>query len=329
MSELTRITRRKSENFTVIDNTILKDRNLSCKAKAIHTTVMSLPDDWNFSIKGLCVLFIEGERAIRAGMKELIEAGYCKYSKIKTEKGYFIHDYKFFENPLMQNAHVENAHVQNAHLQNARVQNSYINKELIDKELNNQELKNKETNNIFTAYESGEQKTLFSKGSRREEEILSRKEKDRELQEQKENVPPRAIHIGESKGLEVEKPGVKVWNVYKKAFSNRYGVEPVRNAKVNAICAKFGQSLPLEEVEGVVEFYLSHNNYFYVSNAHPLEIMLKDIQKIRMEWFTNRKITKTYVQSVESRDEVEDRAERAYQIYKDRQNKKEGMRNAG
>ncbi len=149
MAELNRIVRKKNDNFTIVDNTILKDKNVSMKAKALHITVMSLPSDWNFSISGLVSIFKEGERAIRSGIQELIEFGYCNFTKVKGDKGYFIYQYEFLEqqNPLMQNAHVENAqsvenaHVQNADVENADVQNSYIYKELINKEFTDQELK--------------------------------------------------------------------------------------------------------------------------------------------------------------------------------------------
>ncbi len=149
MAELNRIIRKKNDNFTIVDNTILKDKNVSMKAKALHITVMSLPSDWNFSISGLVSIFKEGERAIRSGIQELIEFGYCNFTKVKGDKGYFIYQYEFLEqqNPLMQNAHVENAqsvenaHVQNADVENADVQNSNIYKELINKEFTDKELK--------------------------------------------------------------------------------------------------------------------------------------------------------------------------------------------
>ena len=154
MAELNRIIRKKNDNFTIVDNTILKDKNVSMKAKALHITVMSLPSDWNFSISGLVSIFKEGERAIRSGIQELIEFGYCNFTKVKGDKGYFIYQYEFLEqqNPLMQNAQsVENAHVQNADVhfadvenadvENADVHNSHIYKELINKEFTDKELK--------------------------------------------------------------------------------------------------------------------------------------------------------------------------------------------
>ncbi len=130
MAELNRIVRKKNDNFTIVDNTILKDKNVSMKAKALHITVMSLPSDWNFSISGLVSIFKEGERAIRSGIQELIEFGYCNFTKVKGDKAH------------VENAQsVENAHVQNADVENADVQNSYIYKELINKEFTDQELK--------------------------------------------------------------------------------------------------------------------------------------------------------------------------------------------
>ena len=137
MAELNRIIRKKNDNFTIVDNTILKDKNVSMKAKALHITVMSLPSDWNFSISGLVSIFKEGERAIRSGIQELIEFGYCNFTKVKGDKGYFIYQYEFLEqqNPLMQNPLMQNADVENADVQNSHIYKELINKEFTDKEL--------------------------------------------------------------------------------------------------------------------------------------------------------------------------------------------------
>ena len=57
-----KIIKRRRRNYTTIDNAIFKDRNLSAKAKGILSQMFSLPDDWNYSIKGLSDLFSDGER---------------------------------------------------------------------------------------------------------------------------------------------------------------------------------------------------------------------------------------------------------------------------
>lgn len=66
----------KKSNYTVIDNAIFKDRNLSLKAKGLLCLMLSLPDGWNFSIKGLATLSTDGVSAVRAALNELKKEGY-------------------------------------------------------------------------------------------------------------------------------------------------------------------------------------------------------------------------------------------------------------
>ena len=72
-----RITRKKQDNFTIIDNAILKEKKLSLKAKGLHTLIMGLPNDWDFSINGIVAISKEGRESIMNGIKELIKFGYC------------------------------------------------------------------------------------------------------------------------------------------------------------------------------------------------------------------------------------------------------------
>ena len=94
-----RITRKKNDNFTVIDNTILKDKRLSLKAKGLHTLIMGLPNNWDFSINGIVAISKEGRDAILTGVRELIKFGYCTKKKIRQEGKFGGVDYTFYEIP--------------------------------------------------------------------------------------------------------------------------------------------------------------------------------------------------------------------------------------
>lgn len=54
----------KITNYTKIDNTYLEDKKISLKAKDLLTLMLSLPDDWKFNVKGLCLLCKESKLAI-------------------------------------------------------------------------------------------------------------------------------------------------------------------------------------------------------------------------------------------------------------------------
>lgn len=96
-------------NFTVIDNQVFKS-NLSLKARGLLSTMLSLPDNWNFSAKGLsAILPSDGESAIRSAIKELETSGYLTRERIRDDKGIIIgwlwtfSDYPQVENPLVGN----------------------------------------------------------------------------------------------------------------------------------------------------------------------------------------------------------------------------------
>ena len=111
---MNKIKRRLNNNFTTISNEILKNKDISLKAKGLHITVMSLPDDWNFTVKGIASLLKEGEEAVRSAIKELMKYGYVFYKKNKDDQGRWEHCYIFFqENPDMENPDMENPDMEN------------------------------------------------------------------------------------------------------------------------------------------------------------------------------------------------------------------------
>lgn len=93
---------QKSRDYTVMCNCHLKDRRLSLKAKGLLSVVLSLPDDWDYSIAGLCAICRESTCAINGALKELKETGYLIVNKIypdKSKSGRIEYEYIFREIP--------------------------------------------------------------------------------------------------------------------------------------------------------------------------------------------------------------------------------------
>ena len=65
----------KSKNFTVMSNYHLRDKNLSLKAKGLLSVMLSLPEDWDYSISGLCSILKENKTAIKSALRELQDNG--------------------------------------------------------------------------------------------------------------------------------------------------------------------------------------------------------------------------------------------------------------
>ncbi len=87
----------KSNNYTVIDNSFLRLKNLSLKAKGLMTLCLSLPDDWSYSINGLITLSSDGRASVTSALNELKAAGFLVVTSGKDEKGYYKSIYTFYE----------------------------------------------------------------------------------------------------------------------------------------------------------------------------------------------------------------------------------------
>ena len=109
----------KNDNYTVMSNYHLRDKNLSYKAKGLLSFMLSLPEDWDYSLAGLCSVSKESRDGIRSILKELQEYHYLEIEKVRGEKGYFEYNYLIYEiphfielendknNPDMENPHLD------------------------------------------------------------------------------------------------------------------------------------------------------------------------------------------------------------------------------
>lgn len=99
----------KNTGYTTISNVFLRDKRLSLKSKGLLACILALPNDWDFSIKGVCAITKEGTTAIYSAIDELKEYGYCNITTLRDDKGHIIgNDYTFLENPYMENPNMDN-----------------------------------------------------------------------------------------------------------------------------------------------------------------------------------------------------------------------------
>lgn len=78
----------KDRNFTVMHNFHLRDRSLSNKAKGLLSVVLSLPEDWDYSVKGLVTLSGDGFDSVKSTLKELEAAGYLVRERERDSQGH-------------------------------------------------------------------------------------------------------------------------------------------------------------------------------------------------------------------------------------------------
>ena len=121
--------KEKKSNFTVIDNAIFKDRTLSMKAMGLLCLMLSLPDNWDYSIAGLVTLVNDGESAVRSALKELEEAGYFRREQVRkngkiAKIEYVISETKNCENLVDENLKQENLKQENRAQLNTKESNT-------------------------------------------------------------------------------------------------------------------------------------------------------------------------------------------------------------
>lgn len=86
MTQVFRVERNK--NFTVMSNHHFKNKDLSLKAKGLLSLMLSLPEDWNYNIRGLASLSRDGIDSVRSVIKELEHYRYVERNIIRNESGY-------------------------------------------------------------------------------------------------------------------------------------------------------------------------------------------------------------------------------------------------
>ena len=139
----------KNENYTTMCNTHLRDKNLSLKAKGLLSMMLSLPDKWHYSVKGLEGICKESKNTINSVLNELEYNNYLvrrrRYCNGKISEWEYIifennenHDEELLH---LKNEDIENEDIEIQDLENRDVYK--ITKELSTKELNTNEYKEK------------------------------------------------------------------------------------------------------------------------------------------------------------------------------------------
>lgn len=133
MAEVFRI--NKTKNYTVMSNYHLQDKNLSYKAKGLLSCMLSLPDDWNYSVRGIKAISKESIKAINSILKELEENYYLKRIRKQENNGRFYYEYNIYETPYTRKGITDKGLTLNGTQINTNIINNN-NKDKIDKTFN-------------------------------------------------------------------------------------------------------------------------------------------------------------------------------------------------
>ena len=100
----------KTRDYTVMSNHHLRNAELSLKAKGLLSMMLSLPEDWNYTTKGLAAICKEGTESIGTALKELEQTGYIVRNRLRDSKGKITDvEYVIYETPHKPDAVSPNA----------------------------------------------------------------------------------------------------------------------------------------------------------------------------------------------------------------------------
>ena len=91
---------QKNKDYTVMSNHHLRNASLSMKAKGLLSLMLSLPENWDYTLHGLSTISADGLTSIRAAVTELETAGYLKRQRLRNDKGQLADiEYTILEQP--------------------------------------------------------------------------------------------------------------------------------------------------------------------------------------------------------------------------------------
>ena len=104
----------RTRDYTVMSNYHLRDKRLTLKAKGLLSQMLSLPEDWDYTLSGLSHINRESKDAIRSAVNELEQAGYIHRRQTTDASGkfstneYIIHEHPGQPEPLLEKPSSEN-----------------------------------------------------------------------------------------------------------------------------------------------------------------------------------------------------------------------------
>ena len=107
----------RTKDYTVMSNHHLRNANLSLKAKGLLSMMLSLPEDWNYTTRGLAKICKEGVDAIGAALRELEAAGYIVRHKLRDRQGRISDtEYVIYEQPQLRKPDTDSPDTENPYL---------------------------------------------------------------------------------------------------------------------------------------------------------------------------------------------------------------------
>ena len=122
----------KTSDYVVMSNRHFREKQMSLKAKGLLSEMLSLPDDWDYSIAGLAAINKESVTSIKSALAELQEFGYLKIEKIYPDKSnsgrieYIYNVYEYPQNQVTDNQPIEKQEIEKQGVENQPLENQTV-----------------------------------------------------------------------------------------------------------------------------------------------------------------------------------------------------------
>lgn len=199
----------KTGDFTVMSNSHFREKGMSLKAKGLLSLMLFLPENWDYSVDGLCTICRDGESGVKKAIKELESFGYLVRRRAFDDKGRITgFTYDIYEDPKLrpQSPSGENPLMEKPSMENPPMGNPLMEKPSVEKEgqlntnnkiLNKQILTNssrahapargKRTEQGQREHSSFDMDELYAAAMARTEKVLAKVAAGLESQNEKEN----------------------------------------------------------------------------------------------------------------------------------------------
>lgn len=284
---------RPDTRFYTVSKDLSEDKRLSWAARGMLIFLLGKPDNWEVSVAHLIKQTEgcskpSGRDAVRGIIKELVEAGYMQADVRREEGGtfngvdYVVHEVPHqaaepkTENPSPDpEPETDNPSPDKPEA----AEPSSANPPLINNEY--QQGMIEETKNEIEQITDADKSASDGQNSP-VPAVLSEQQHD----DAKETIFQSKCRL--------------TWAMYKAAYQQRYGIAPVRNAKVNSQVKSLVQRLG-EEAGLVAEFFVYNvNETFVVKKTHDLGVLLASAESYRTQWATGRAMTAGRAQQIDS-----------------------------
>ena len=276
--------KRPDTRFYTLNKDISEDVRLSWAARGMLIFLLGKPDNWTVSVAHLMKQTGSSARpssrdAVRAIIKELVDAGYMRADTAREGGKFKGIDYVVSESPETDNP--APAKPQPPETDNPAPDEPLPEDPQVIKNELHQGMKNPPSNDLVASQNCAAPGVSLP-------DVLP---------EQKQPTPEEKQQADQTAFQEKCRA---TWKAYREGYEQQHGAVPVRNQKVNALVKQLVQRLG-EEAPDVASFYvLSVKEAYVVKRLHPLEALVKDAEAYRTQWFTGHAMTSGRARQIDS-----------------------------